>query len=181
MPTATWHSGEDDVYLRIWLGGALFDCKATATAARNPIGEWTRRRWYSIELVRTPVRDAQSATSRPAVVAGLGTRRRRGFGVEPRVRSRVVSRLAGYFFGFDDLRVLEVPLLVHHRGPDTVEAEHQFDWCLTGARDSRRALFRRSRRQEQMTRPRPWSAPNFPLADGDSPAPAAAQRPCKSE
>lgn len=57
MPTATWHWGEDDVHLRIWLGGALFDYRAKGTAARNLIGEWARRRWYSIELVRTPVQD----------------------------------------------------------------------------------------------------------------------------
>ncbi len=59
MPTATRHSSEGDVHLRIWLGGALFDYRVTATAARNLIDEWARRRWYSVELVRTPARDLE--------------------------------------------------------------------------------------------------------------------------
>ncbi|MEU0499792.1 hypothetical protein [Nocardia sp. NPDC005998] len=57
MTTETWFSPGSDVYLRIWLGGMFFDYAATASAARNLIQDWRRKRWYTIELIRDTVEE----------------------------------------------------------------------------------------------------------------------------
>ncbi|WP_433522321.1 hypothetical protein ACQPZ2_34950 [Nocardia pseudovaccinii] len=46
-----------DVHLRIWLGGMAFDYAATIVAARNVIHDWTRKRWFTIELIHYAVEE----------------------------------------------------------------------------------------------------------------------------
>ncbi|MFE3262389.1 hypothetical protein ACFXPS_41040 [Nocardia sp. NPDC059091] len=57
MTTETWLSPGSDVHLRIWLGDTFFDYAATASAARNLIQDWRRKRWYTIELIRDTVEE----------------------------------------------------------------------------------------------------------------------------
>lgn len=47
----TGFPGHGDVHLRIWLGGMIFDYRATAIAVYNLINDWHRRHWCTIELI----------------------------------------------------------------------------------------------------------------------------------
>ncbi|MFF3570098.1 hypothetical protein [Nocardia jiangxiensis] len=52
MTSETWFPPGDDVHLRIWLGGTIFDYTVNAVAARNLIDDWSRMRWCTIEFMR---------------------------------------------------------------------------------------------------------------------------------
>ncbi|MGY1961784.1 hypothetical protein [Nocardia gipuzkoensis] len=50
MTADAWFALGNDVHLRIWLGGMVFDYAATSIAARNVIHDWRRKPWFTIEL-----------------------------------------------------------------------------------------------------------------------------------
>ncbi|MER7453458.1 hypothetical protein ABTW96_24575 [Nocardia beijingensis] len=57
MTDGAWIAPGKDVHLRIWLGGVVFDYTATAVAARNVIDDWSRNRWFTIELIRDTIEE----------------------------------------------------------------------------------------------------------------------------
>ncbi|WP_433684647.1 hypothetical protein [Nocardia sp. CA-119907] len=57
MTAEAWFAPGSDVHLRIWLGGLIFDYAATAVAVRNVIDDWSRKRWFTIELIRDTIEE----------------------------------------------------------------------------------------------------------------------------
>lgn len=62
----------DEMHLRIWLGGFVFDYKATAAAVRNLIHDWMRKRWFTIELVCDTIEDRRPLPRLPCERLFLG-------------------------------------------------------------------------------------------------------------
>lgn len=50
MASSTVRPINRDVHLRIWLRGAVFDYVANVVAVGNLISDWSRERWFAIEL-----------------------------------------------------------------------------------------------------------------------------------
>ncbi|PPJ25566.1 hypothetical protein C5F51_22260 [Nocardia nova] len=63
----------DDVHLRIWLDGVRFDYAASMAAVHQLIHDWTRKRWYTIELVRDSLDDLARMTRLPCERLFLGS------------------------------------------------------------------------------------------------------------
>ena len=57
MTTDEWFPPGKHVHLRIWLGDMVFDYAATTVAARNLVDDSSRKRWYTVELIRDPVEE----------------------------------------------------------------------------------------------------------------------------
>ncbi|WP_216905979.1 hypothetical protein [Nocardia noduli] len=57
MTAEGWFPSEGDVHLRIWLADMVFDYVVSVAAAHNIIQDWTRKHWYTIELIRDTIED----------------------------------------------------------------------------------------------------------------------------
>ncbi|MGW5107495.1 hypothetical protein [Nocardia sp. NPDC004123] len=49
---------QGDVHVRIWLGGTVFDYRATLAAARNLIHDCRRKCWCAIELIMQEIEES---------------------------------------------------------------------------------------------------------------------------
>lgn len=72
MTTRGWFSPEDDVHVRIWLAGVVFDYTATAAAIPNLIHDWAQTHWSTIELMRYSIDDCRLLPRLPCERLFLG-------------------------------------------------------------------------------------------------------------
>ncbi len=56
---AGWCPPEGDVHLRIWLSDVVLDYVAASNAVSNLIHDWTRRHWFTIELILNAIENCR--------------------------------------------------------------------------------------------------------------------------
>ncbi|MGW5106117.1 hypothetical protein [Nocardia sp. NPDC004123] len=72
MTAERWFPPEDDVHVRIWLAGVVFDCTAAAAAVYNLIHDWRRQRWCTIEVICGAIDDCRLLPRLPCERLFLG-------------------------------------------------------------------------------------------------------------
>ncbi|MGW5110625.1 hypothetical protein [Nocardia sp. NPDC004123] len=72
MTAKGWFPPEDDVHVRIWLAGMVFDYMAAAPAVRNLIDDWRQQHWCTVELIRDTIDDCRLLPRLPCERLFLG-------------------------------------------------------------------------------------------------------------
>ncbi|MEV6099468.1 hypothetical protein [Nocardia sp. NPDC051981] len=85
---------QGDVHVRIWLGGTVFDYRATVAAARNLIHDCRRKCWCAIELIIQEIEESLPESRLPNERLFLDPRRKKSV----RVENEVWATAAGVMF-----------------------------------------------------------------------------------